>query len=900
MQHSFWQLPLVSWIGASIQRKLVVAVLGLALIPLALTAFLNYQNARQELRTAAEQKLDAVRENRSSEIEGYFQTISDQILTLSTNRAIIEAASAFSDEFNDLPGELEALGVRVDEANVRAYYDDEFVPRLNENLDRRAAVSEFLPSDPRTVAAQYLYLSSNDLPVGGKDGLDDAGDGSDYSRLHSLHHPFIHEFQQRFGYYDIFIADPDTGHIVYSVFKETDYGTSLLDGPYAGTNFGRAFRAARQSSDPNAVVLEDFAPYDPSYHAPASFISSPIVDPLNGELVGVLLFQMPVDAINAVMQGAAGLGETGETYLAGTDGLLRSDTRFSEERTILSLDVSSDALTQASAGASGVAGVAGYRGEQIVASFAPIDIDGVSWVLVAEQGLGEISAPVNALLRTTVIVSLIVAAIVAAAAYFMASSIAGPIGRVRVALDSISRGDLGTSFEHVSDDELGDMARSYSSMQGYLDELAVAAELVAEGDLTVQVNKRSPADRLGEALSRMTERMHAALAEAASAATALSVARSQLAEIAEQAAIATQEVANSTGHVAEGISQQAEASREANASVTQLSELITRVSDDAETQSRTVQEAATLSTQVAESASEMANLTTDASEGAQGAASTADDGAQLVTNTVEGIDRIKVSIDHASEQIGSLSERASEIGKIVAVIDDIAAQTNLLALNAAIEAARAGEQGRGFAVVADEVRQLAERVAGATKEIADLIQGVQEGVDASVGAMEQGASEMETGMQTAAEAGESLQRIQEAARKVSSQIDDIAGGVRSLEQVGSEMAERLTEARQITEQNTEAAGQMRESATKAEESVASIAAVAENNSAATEEVSASAEQMSAQVEEVMASTGELEHMAERLTTQLAAFKLRQPTEEPRTDAIRTVDAPPDIAERPAA
>ncbi len=163
-------------------------------------------------------------------------------------------------------------------------------------------------------------------------------------------------------------------------------------------------------------------------------------------------------------------------------------------------------------------------------------------------------------------------------------------------------------------------------------------------------------------------------------------------------------------------------------------------------------------------------------EGARQATETAQNGAAMVQRTIDGIGRIKNAVETASGEITKLGERSAEIGKIIAVIDDIAAQTNLLALNAAIEAARAGEQGRGFAVVADEVRNLAERVASATKEIADLIGGVQAGVDGSVKAMEDGSKETEEGTQLAAQAGESLQQILDAVAGVNTQIEQIASG----------------------------------------------------------------------------------------------------------------------------
>ncbi len=238
--------------------------------------------------------------------------------------------------------------------------------------------------------------------------------------------------------------------------------------------------------------------------------------------------------------------------------------------------------------------------------------------------------------------------------------------------------------------------------------------------------------------------------------------------------------------------------------------------------------------------------------------------------TVEGIGRIKTSVDAASVEIGQLGERSAEIGKIVAMIEDIAAQTNLPALNAAIEAARAGEQGRGFAVVADEVHQLAERVASATKEIATLIEGVQQGVEGSVKAMEEGTTEMDAGAEVAAEAGESLSQILAAAGDVNNQVEEIDSSSQDVRSASEEMSTQLNDARGVVEKVGEAMG--------------GIAAVAEQNSAATEEMSSSAEEMSAQVEEVTAATHSLGEMADELREQVAAFNLER-SEGARTEPV---------------
>jgi methyl-accepting chemotaxis protein len=478
--------------------------------------------------------------------------------------------------------------------------------------------------------------------------------------------------------------------------------------------------------------------------------------------------------------------------------------------------------------------------------------------------------------RSTALVAAIslVAVLVAATLAFVSSrTIVVPLAKARNALTRLAGGDLTARLEVSSNDEVGEMADAYERLRRYLADMAGTAESIAEGDLSVSVQPLSENDTFGNAFAEMVARLHGVLSESVGAAGAMGEAKDRLTEIAEQAATATQQVAVTVTQVADGSASQAQSSGEANENVSSLTAAIGQVAENAQAETEAIEEAAGLSREVAEAVLSMAEQTRGAVGGSENAARAADDGATLVTKTVEGIDRIKRSLEAASTEISTLGDRSAEIGKIVAVIEDIAAQTNLLALNAAIEAARAGEQGRGFAVVADEVRQLAERVADATKEIAGLIGSVQSGVEASVNAMNDGAAEMDSGTRTAADAREALDRIQSASGGVAEQLGRIADEVARLERSGTMMAERLAEARGLSRQTAGSAEAMHQPASTVSDAVNAIACVAEANSVATEEVSAAAEEMSAQVEEVTASTLELGRLADSLNAQLARVRL---------------------------
>ncbi len=350
-------------------------------------------------------------------------------------------------------------------------------------------------------------------------------------------------------------------------------------------------------------------------------------------------------------------------------------------------------------------------------------------------------------------------------------------------------------------------------------------------------------------------------------------AGSQLAQASEQAGQATQQIAASSQQVAKGAADQATALQDTLKAIEQLSRAIDQIAKGAKEQAQIIEKNVQVVSQISTAITQVSTNAQNAAAGAKVAAESAQKGAAMSRETIKGMENIKKTMDIASSKVNGLGEHSKEIGKIVEAIDDIADQTNLLALNAAVEAARAGEQGRGFAVVADEVRKLAERSQLATKEIADLISGIQNGVAETVAAMEKGTQEVSGGYEQASKAGQSLDEILERSTDLGIQVEQISSAAQHLTAMSAEMVKLSDSVSAIIEENTAATQEMAATAKVVSRSVESVAGVAEENSAATEEVSAAAEEISAQVQQVVASGGSLAKMGDEFDNLVKKYKL---------------------------
>jgi GAF domain-containing protein len=371
------------------------------------------------------EQLRSINATKKRNIEYYFDIIRNQILTFAEDKMMVEAVKAFRSAFVQIMSTVGEEQLDAFRDSLRAYYDQEFGPRIH-NVGQQGDVREFLPRDPAALALQHRYIAENPHPTGQKSRLHDAGDGSDYSRVHASYHGVILNYLEKFGYYDIFLIDPATGNIVYSVFKEVDFGTSLQTGPYSKTNFARVVQQAIASPKREFVRLIDFEPYAPSYYAPASFIACPLYD--GAEKVGILVFQMPINKINQILTGDNnwrddGLGQTGETFIVGEDFKARSIARgliehpdeylgglrksgYSEavvhqvqhmETNILVEQLKLDGVRQALQGATGTYRGVDARGVDTLFAYAPLHIMDVHWVIISAMQEAEASERINSL-----------------------------------------------------------------------------------------------------------------------------------------------------------------------------------------------------------------------------------------------------------------------------------------------------------------------------------------------------------------------------------------------------------------------------------------------------------------------------------------------------------------------
>lgn len=526
---------------------------------------------------------------------------------------------------------------------------------------------------------------------------------------------YFNQVIKAYGYYDFFLID-EQGTIFYSAFKESDYQTNLLTGDYKNSNLAGLFTKVKANG---VFSMSDFKPYAPSNGDPAGFIALPIKTQ-QGKIIVAL--QLSIDRINSVMQHREGMGETGESYLIGSDKLMRSDSfldpvnhsiKASFAGNVKNNGVDTEATNQVINGQIGTKIITDYNGNLVLSAYSPLEIYGLQWGLISEIDVLEAFAVIDDLYSQILILLVVSLIVIIIVAVWISNSILKPLGGEPKDMHSIS-------------------------------------DAIAEGDLTVSFESRDNSNSVYGAMHKMTDNLLGIIKDIVSGSSNIS----QVADKTSQLSLQTSESLN---HQQESIEMVVAATEEMSASINEVAQNAAQTAS----YSRSAQES-----------SDQANI--------------------KLTETILELGQLDTQLIDANKVLEELEKESNNIGSVLEVIRGIADQTNLLALNAAIEAARAGEQGRGFAVVADEVRSLASKTQESTSSINVMIELLQKASTSAVQAMLKSRSICEKTLINAHSTENMITSMSGEVSKISEMTMVIATAVEEQSSVSKEISQSIT------------------------------------------------------------------------------------------------------------
>ncbi|MFS4491423.1 adenylate/guanylate cyclase domain-containing protein [Maribacter sp. 2308TA10-17] len=478
----------------TIRTRLMLILLFVSLLACLVLSFIASNYGKKVISNEITNQLKVERIAKKTQIETYLHDVGNFVEVMGQNPTIIQATSEFKSAFYGL--ENEELNTECTKALADHY--NLYMDKLAENLDVKKDISLFYPKSVQGCYLQYEYIVENPNEMGAKDKLVNAEDGSEYSKIHEKYHSFFNQMIKKYDFYDIFLVDLQTGDIVYTAYKETDFATNLYAGPYRNSNLAELARNLRMNNDIQTATWMDFAAYRPSYGAPAGFVGVPLTK--EGETIGALIFQLPVNEINKIMTGnqsweANGLRQSGETYLVGEDLYMRSISRFylqdttgyrnallkigeSNEdvdkmyrfgTTILQQKINTQGVQEAFEGKTDTKIIQDYRNVNVISSYAPLDLEGLNWAVLAEIDEAEAFTPVGdfnkRLLTTTTVLVLLVTLL----ALILSGRFVKPIEKLTEASRKIIKGDTSHRVDINSKDEFGELGSSFNQMIEELD-----------------------------------------------------------------------------------------------------------------------------------------------------------------------------------------------------------------------------------------------------------------------------------------------------------------------------------------------------------------------------------------------------------------------------------------------
>ena len=673
------------------KQRIIVSMMLSAVFPLAVVGVISVYLSYLTEESMAGNSLGLAQDALVEQVGSYMELVGRQVEENAKSPLVHQALK----EFAQAEGEFNPANAPVDASLVKKRYaaQQEKTPGTKPGDE-----DAWLPQGAAQQALQYLYTSGNPNPIGEKQKLDKAPDGSKYSDVHAKYHPVFRNIVDEYKYYDYFLVDAATGTVVYTAFKEIDFQSSVKSGAQSDSAFSRVVNKALASHDPHDVFFSDVETYMPSYGAPAIFAAAPIVE--DGKTIGAMAFQLSTEKLNGFFGSLKKIGTTVDGFVMGGDAKFKTPQTAETGKVGETVGESLQAITKPlfDGTRKEINGIyTGSDGKPVKGAFDKLDVPGLDWVLVVGQDTAELMAPTYQQITIQLIAMGLLAMLCGLIGWMTSNSLVKPVAAL-----AKSFADSAKKVNHSN----GEVTEAVSGMVAASEETATQSKIIRKNSTEAAGYVKNVAQAVGE-LNVSINDISQSIGEA-----------NALIDDAVERAKKTDEVVRNLGEAAGKIT-------EVVGLINGLAEQTNLLALNAAIEAARAGDAGRGFAVVADEVKKLANHTTEATvdiqNQIQNIQGVTEDSAKALQGVVEAIHKIR---DSATTVSAAVEEQSGVAKQIAGSVDDAAQRVQEVDSNMS-----------GIEQATNDTGVAADQVSGASRAVKDAFDGLQAQVGAVLAKM---------------------------------------------------------------------------------------------------------------------------------------------------------------------